>query len=239
MRRLLRRALKFLRLMTSPVWRRGLRHSVGASIEHDAALKLLRPAMIVDIGANRGQFALFCADRFPSADIISFEPLAGPAACYRRVFDGLNNVRLIEEAIGPEEAETQIHISKRDDSSSLLPISKLQSSLFPGTEFLQTATIRAAPLCVSISADAIIQPALLKIDVQGFELEALEGCKELLPRFRWAYVECSYLELYEGQSLAPAVIAFLEAQGFRQSGEFNRVTDKSLGPVQADFLFER
>ncbi len=51
--------------------------------------------MIVDIGANRGQFALFYAD--------SFEPLAEPAACYRRVFDGLNNVRLIEEAIGPRK----------------------------------------------------------------------------------------------------------------------------------------
>jgi FkbM family methyltransferase len=239
MRRFLRRALKFLRLMTSPVWRRGLRHGVGASIEHNAALKLLSPAMIVDIGANRGQFALFCADRFPNAHIISFEPLAEPAACYRRVFAGMSNVRLVEEAIGPEETETQIHISKRDDSSSLLPISKLQSSLFPGTELLQTATIRAATLGASIDAEAIIQPALLKIDVQGFELEALEGCKDLLPQFRWAYVECSFLELYEGQSLAPAVIAFLEDQGFRQTGEFNRETDKSLGPVQADFLFER
>ncbi|MBT6289978.1 MAG: FkbM family methyltransferase, partial [Rhodospirillaceae bacterium] len=99
--------------------------------------------------------------------------------------------------------------------------------------------IRAAPLGASIEADAIAKPALIKIDVQGFELEALEGCKELLPQFRWAYVECSYLELYEGQSLAPAVIAFLEDLGFRQTGEFNRVTDKSLGPVQADFLFER
>lgn len=239
MRRFLRRALKFLRLMTSPVWRRGLRHGVGASIEHDAALKLLSPAMIVDIGANRGQFALFCADRFPVADIISFEPLAEPAACYRRIFDGLAKVRLIEEAIGPEETETQIHISKRDDSSSLLPISKLQSSLFPGTELLETTTIRAAPLGASIDTDAIIQPALLKIDVQGFELEALEGCKELLPQFRWAYVECSYLELYEGQSLAPVVIAFMESHGFRKIGEFNRVTDNTLGPVQADFLFER
>ena len=69
--------------------------------------------MIVDIGANRGQFALFYADRFPSADIISFEPLAEPAACYRRVFDGLNNVRLIEEAIGPVETESQIYIKAR------------------------------------------------------------------------------------------------------------------------------
>ena len=51
---------------------------------------------------------------------------------------------------------------------------------------LETATIRAATLGASIDADAIIQPALLKIDVQEFELEALEGCKELLPQFRWA-----------------------------------------------------
>jgi FkbM family methyltransferase len=49
----------------------------------------------------------------------------------------------------------------------------LQSSLFPGTDLLQTATIRLAPLSASIEAAAILQPALLKIDVQGFELEAL------------------------------------------------------------------
>lgn len=239
MRRFLRRCLKFPRLLASPAGRLGLRYGIGASIEHQAALRSIRPAFIVDIGANRGQFSLFCAGRFPDTSIIAFEPLAEPAACFRRLFKGRDKVRLVEQAIGPKETETTIHISKRDDSSSLLPISKLQSSLFPGTELLETATIRVAPLRTFIEADGINEPALLKIDVQGFELEALNGCLDLLPRFRWVYVECSYLELYEGQSLAPAVIARLESQGFRQTGEFNRVTDATLGPVQADFLFER
>jgi FkbM family methyltransferase len=233
------RIYKILRLIWSPTGRQGMRHGVGASIEHEPALGALSCNTVVDIGANKGQFSLFCLGRFPKAKIYGFEPLAGPAAKFRKVFTENPNITLFEAAIGPEDGETDIHVSKRDDSSSLLPIGEMQTKLWPGTEEQSVQTIKVGRLSTYLAADDIKSPALLKIDVQGFELEALTGCTELLARFDKIYVECSYVELYEGQSLAPAVIAFLRENGFDLAAEYNKATDDALGPIQADLMFEK
>jgi FkbM family methyltransferase len=83
----------------------------------------LRPGRtVVDIGANRGQFALAARHCFADARIVSFEPLSGPAALWRAVFAGDARAALVEAAVGPEAGEAEIHVSARDDSSSLLPI---------------------------------------------------------------------------------------------------------------------
>jgi len=84
-----------------------------------------------------------------------------------------------------------------------------------------------------------LSPALLKLDVQGFELEALKGCEDLLHCFAWVYAECSFVELYEGQALADGVIAWLRERGCVLSGVYNMTYDKQGRAVQADFLFCR
>jgi len=57
--------------------------------------------------------------------------------------------------------------------------------------------------------------ALLKLDVQGFELAALQGCTDVLDRFEFVYVEVSFIELYVGQALASDVVAFLLGRNFK------------------------
>jgi len=64
-------------------------------------------------------------------------------------------------------------VSASDDSSSLLPISQVQERLFPGTREVRTETIRVGHLADYVSPEEIVPPALLKLDVQGFELGAL------------------------------------------------------------------
>jgi hypothetical protein len=100
-----------------------------------------------------------------------------------------------------------------------------------------TATIVVGPLDSFVSAAEIESPALLKLDVQGFELKALRGCESLLDQFAFVYVECSFIELYTGQALAHEVVAWLEQRGFRLSGTHNMTRDASGREVQADFLF--
>ena len=79
--------------------------------------------------------------------------------------------------------------------------------------------------------------ALLKIDVQGFEMEVLKGCNSMLDYFSWVYVECSFIELYEGQALANEVIDYLHTHGFKLAGIYNMSYDRSGIAIQADFLF--
>ena len=237
---LIAKARKLAGILAVPAWRRALlRHRVAAGVEHAGVLRNLGPVRtVVDIGANRGQFALAARHCSPDARILSFEPLAGPAALYRAVFAG-DGTRLVEAAIGPAPGEATIHLSARDDSSSLLPITARQNALFPGTAEAGTAIIQVTRLSDALPAGEIAAPALLKLDVQGFELQALAGCEDVLGRFAWVYVECSFMELYAGQSLADEVIAWLRERGLRLMGVYHMAYDDRGRAVQADFLFGR
>lgn len=176
---------------------------------------------------------------FPGAVIVSFEPLAGASTIFRNIFASDERTTLVEAAVGPQPGEAVIHLSARDDSSSMLPMTAMQDALFPGTAEVGTANVRVSRLAEYVDSEAIEAPALLKLDVQGFELQALAGCEELLDRFAWVYAECSFVELYSGQALADEVIAWLRERGFRLSGVYNMSCDLEGRPVQADFLFIR
>lgn len=219
-----------------------LLHQVAVGVEHAAIFNYLcseRFQTVVDIGANRGQFALIARKYFPDAKVVSFEPLPEPAAIFHRVFASDPKVALHEVAIGPEDRDMTIYVSRADDSSSLLPISSVQSRLFPGTEKVEERTVTVRRLESVLKEEDIQPPALLKIDVQGFELEVLEGCRSLLPCFSFVYVECSFVELYAGQALAHEVIAYLQGTGFVLAGVYNLYYDKKGISVQGDFLFVR
>lgn len=215
-----------------------LRHRVLAGAEHRRVLAR-EIDTVVDIGANRGQFALAARRWAPNARVIAFEPLAGPAAVFRRVFAGDAKVILHQAAIGPSPARQAMHVSAKEDSSSLLPISDAQVAMFPGTQEAGTVEVRVARLDEFLSPDDLPALALLKLDVQGFELDALMGCESLLDRFDWVYCECSYVELYTGQKLVDEVSVWLAERGFVAAGSFNHARDGEGRVVQADFLFRR
>jgi FkbM family methyltransferase len=238
---LTKRARKLAYIMAVAAWRTALsRHRVAAGVEHARVLRNLGPVhTVVDIGANRGQFALAARHCFPGARIISFEPLSGPAALYRLVFGRDDHAMLVEAAVGPQSGDAQIHLSARDDSSSLLPITARQDEMFPGTAEAGTERIRVVRVADVLPAQEVAVPALLKLDVQGFELQALEGSEDVLARFDWVYAECSFVELYGGQALADEVIAWLRERGFRLMGIFNMSYDRLGHAIQADFLFRK
>ena len=194
-------------------------------------------ATVVDIGANRGQFSLAVRQWATEARVFAFEPLAGPATRFREVFRGDSRITLHQAAIGPETGDRDIHVSAADDSSSLLPISGLQERIFPGTGEVRAETIKVGRLSDFVSPKEISGPAMLKLDVQGFELEALSGCEDLLKYFAYVYAECSFVELYAGQAFADEVIAWLRDRGFVLSGIYNLCYDKHGRALQGDFLF--
>jgi FkbM family methyltransferase len=229
---------KLAKVLANSDYRSSLRRAgVAAAIEHEALLKTLDFATVVDIGANRGQFALVARRCFPEARIIAFEPLAGPAKRFRAAIAGDPRITLHQVAIGPTNGAATMHVAAEDDSSSLLPITALQQSLFAGTREVATEAIQVERLSSRINESNLKQPALLKIDVQGYELSVLKGCDALLPRFSHLYVECSFVELYAGQALAAEVIAFLHECNFDLRGVYNTCYDAHGKAIQSDMLF--
>ena len=236
------RVNKLIAILRVPFYRRALvKHGVAAAVEHESLLGKIGSELktIGDIGANRGQFSLVSSKNAPLAHIIAFEPLEEPAEIFREVFSGDANVELFPFAIGTENGDALMHVSRADDSSSLLPVSALQRQLFHGTAESGTRLVSVRRLDEALGGDQIAEPALLKIDVQGFELEALKSCGALLVRFNFLLVECSYVELYTGQALAGEVLEYLNKAGFGLVERANLAKNKNDEPVQADFFFRR
>ncbi|WP_434625540.1 FkbM family methyltransferase [Azospirillum sp. B2RO_4] len=234
-----RKARKLARLLGNPAFRRGLRFGVAAAIEHRTILGALPVATVIDVGANTGQFSLLAASLYRNAAIHAVEPLPAAAAVFTRLFADSARVRLYRVAAGAGAANAPLHVSRRHDCSSLLPIAGGQTDFAPGTEAVGTITVPVRPLDELIAPDDLVRPVLLKLDVQGGELQALQGAGRLLAAVDHVYVEVSFLPLYDGQPLAHAVVEHLAGQGFGLAGTNHPTFDRAGRCVQVDLLFSR
>lgn len=224
-------------LLRPACWK-ALLGGVAPAIEHRAVLRPLAIDGIIDVGANRGQFTLVCRMTHPGLPIVAFEPIPDEAATYRKVHGGRPHVHLIESALGKTTGTATLHLSKSADSSSLLPIGDRQKQLFRDTGEIGTIAVPVQRLDdLSDHWKGRIRQ-LLKIDVQGFELNVVRGAVETLKSCAYVYTECSEVALYDGQALRGEVEAFLQKQGFVIQGRYNE--QKSNGQlIQADYLFVR
>jgi FkbM family methyltransferase len=194
---------------------------------------------VLDVGANRGQFALFAARRFPQARLICFEPLPSPRARLERVMGPGARVTVRDCALGVATGTAEFHVSAADDSSSLLPIGSRQREVFPGTEETATVEVEVRRLDEVLSASELITPVLLKLDVQGAELAVLRGAETLLSAIDAVLVEVSFVELYVGQALADEVWGALREFAFSCRGIWSITYGPRGECLQADLLFGR
>jgi hypothetical protein len=111
--------------------------------------------------------------------------------------------------------------------------------LFPETGEVAQRTVSVGPLDAFVSVSDVQPPALLKIDVQGYELEALKGCETMLDRFSHVYVECSFVELYAGQASASEVAEYLHRHGFVLKGVYDLTYDRAGVAIQGEFLYSK
>jgi hypothetical protein len=108
-----------------------------------------------------------------------------------------------------------------------------------GTRVIGTEDVHVTQLDQVLMPAAVAAPALLKIDTQGYELQVLQGCGELLGSFDAVYAELSYVELYQGQPLAGEIVVFMQDSGFRTVGVLNQASDVGGRPLQADCLIAK
>jgi FkbM family methyltransferase len=156
-----------------------------------------------------------------------------------RLFDGEARVEVVPFALGETEGEVVMHLSAREDSSSLLPVGERQVSTFPGTDEVGTTRAHVRSLDNVLADRELVHPALLKVDVQGFELPVLRGAERTLESFVQILVEASFVELYKGQALFPDVSHHLEEHGFHLVSGSISASDSSGRWLQGDFLYER
>jgi FkbM family methyltransferase len=227
------RALSALRV---PAYWPALARGVVPGFEHGSVFAGQEFLTVIDVGANSGQFATFARHRWPGARLICFEPLPGPRRQLEALLRGRAEVHPV--ALGSEPGRAEMHVASRADSSSILPLGEAQKRLF-SMEEAQVLSVPVERLDSVVLSGEVTGPALLKIDVQGFEFEVLQGATDLLDVIDAIYVECSFMELYVGQRLAGDVIDMVKELGFAEAGSFHPYFDEAGAKVQADLLFKR
>lgn len=207
-----------------------------------AMLDSRRVDLVLDVGANRGQFAREIRAAGYRGTILSVEPLEHAHSELERVaaFDPLWQVAT-RGAAGATEAQMQINVSANSVSSSMLPASARLRASAPGAAYIAQQMISVRRLDdIAAPALAAARAPFIKIDTQGFEWQVLDGATTSLDRAVGLCVEASLVSLYEGQRLWFDVIERIEGIGFEVWGVHPAFGDPTTGrTLQVDVFFTR
>ena len=207
-----------------------MRYNAWPAIEHYETLKKINFDTLIDIGANKGQFSKLVQILNPDCNVYSFEPVSRALSSFKN-FCHNENFHSFNHAVGSKSDEKNIIVSRSHDNSSFLAPTLEQDKLSGGKsrfKYLEKSTIRMLDDSnINISGNS-----LLKIDVQGYELEVLMGAQKTLKSIKYLIIEVSRHRLYEGQSIEDEIIAFLEERKFTKLYRYNDNPNS-----QSDILF--
>lgn len=198
--------------------------------------------LVLDVGANSGQYAMMIRRQGYSGRILSFEPLSD---AHRKLQEKSGSDPLWEIhprcALGSTAGQAEINIAGNSVSSSLLPMLTLHAEAAPESIYTSCETTPVVTLDSAI--EAYLGPAkrvYLKIDTQGYEAEVLRGLQQKLPLVQAIELELSLSPLYAGQASWRELTARIEAAGFALMDVRKAFTDPRTGQLlQMDALFVR
>lgn len=198
--------------------------------------------LILDVGANVGQFAKEARAKFPAAHIVSFEPLPGPYAELAAWAKADGNARAVNCALGAADSVLPINLHvAHSASSSLLATHADGVERYPQmAEQVQIEVPVRRLDDVLAELDCAITPAtLVKLDVQGFEELVLSGAGNTLRRAGALLTEVSLDAMYEGQAEFYALCRLAEAAGLRYAGNYAQFLAEDGHVIFLDALFVR
>lgn len=203
-----------------------------------ALARILTPnGIVLDVGANRGQFALdllsVCSPR-----VFCFEPLPSAFAELQSLSQLHPEIVPIQLAVSNVSGEAQFHVSEEDVGSSLLSPVANQTSRWLAPSSGGPIQIECIRLDEWISSNNISQIELLKSDAQGFDRRVMESAGSFLDpeRIGAILVELNFHRFYVGQDQFYSIMEQLCSSGYFLAG-FYRHYNHSGWLWWADALF--
>jgi FkbM family methyltransferase len=189
--------------------------------------------LVVDVGANRGQYVSFLRDDVGyGGRVVCYEPVGATFAALAATTDA--RVECRRKALGAVPGRAQIHVSTASDLSSFLAPSELGVATFAegfraaGEEEVEVGTLATERLDGS--------RLFLKLDTQGFDLDVLAGGGDALDKVVAVQLEVSQLPIYERMPSLQDSVAAVRGYGFDVVGFFPVTTADGLRAIEFDLL---
>jgi FkbM family methyltransferase len=212
----------------------GLRYQMASMEWSLANLARLgfRPRQIIDVGAYHGDWTRMIKEIFPDAEVLMVEAQPNRASYLDGVVASLGRgVRYVTTLLGAER-RSDVPFYELETGSSVFPE---QTSLK-----LEMSLRTMEPLDEVAAANGFNAVGLLKLDVQGYELEVLKGAPRLRQSVEVVLMEVSLLPGNKGAPLLHDVVGQMKEYGFVAydlCSFIRRPRDRALW--QTDFIFVR
>ncbi len=168
---------------------------------------------VIDIGANHGEWAECLLTVCPPKRLLAVEPNPTLHANLKARFAGQPVFHLIPAALAREPGELDFHITDDSASASLLK-PREQMNQYYGHGFSDQKTIRVPVTTLDALTADVPAVSLIKMDVQGYEMQVLEGATQTLKKTRAVMMEVTFYSHYEGDASFDTLHKFMAKNGF-------------------------
>lgn len=241
-------SLDLVRRLVPSKWKTAVKHRLGMPLTrlhpHWKILEPIGPVaerhVILDVGSHHGWFFHCWKDWCPSAVVHAFDADPEAAARSAELYGSDPDIHVHNRGVGRTPGTLQFHVleGSRVSSSFLMPNAGTWREIDYHTGPISHRDVEVITLDDFATAERLDDVYLMKIDVQGFELEVLEGARELLRRTRYIFVEAGIRPLYDGAPRFTDIHAFLDAHGFHLIA-MRAWHRGNLTLVETDMLFRR
>lgn len=197
--------------------------------------------LVLDVGANTGQYAKLLRKAGYSGQIVSFEPLSAAFSRLARSASRDPRWRAVNLGLGGRDTTATLHVSGDSQASSVQRMLPLHEEVAPYFSPVGEERIAIRKLD-SIWGDHVPEGSgvYLKLDTQGFEKQVLRGAARSLDRVQAIQIEISIEPLYEGGFLLPDVLRWMRRRGFSlMSIEYGFCHPETGQMLQMDGIFAR
>lgn len=170
------------------------------------------PKHILDCGANVGFITHIFNKKFPTANIHSFEPNPSVFDKLQQQFKNNTSVTAFNKGIGRESGKLVFNVNKNSGTSSFLNPNEYHKQNF--AKEIEQKEVEVVSIGDYIRLNNIDMIDILKLDIEGFELEALKGIPNIENKVNIIYTEVNLVTTYEGQPLIEDIIIYLRGKGF-------------------------
>jgi len=195
--------------------------------------------LVVDVGANVGQYSENLRKEGYAGWVVSFEPTTAAYEALATRAGGDGRWKTLNMAVGETEGVVEINVSESSVFSSILPQSSAATTFDSRAAVIRVESVRVARLDDVFAELPQGKAPFLKIDTQGYERQVLLGASKCLSRFVGVETELPIIHLYEGTWRFHEAVAFMNERGFEISNliavNYDRADPVSLVEVECIF----